>query len=334
MILNEVNWGIIGCGNVTEFKSGPAFNKVGNSHLVAVMRRDTKKVKDYAKRHRVSKWYDNADQLLEDPEVNAIYVATPPYSHSEFAIKSMRVGKPVYVEKPMAVSYRECIIMNRVSIETGIPIFVAYYRRSLPYFKKVKELLDAQIIGEIINVDMQLFTSPRPEDTDSENPPWRLNEKIAGAGYFYDLASHQLDILDYYFGPIEQINGFMDNKGGIYEIEDTLVATCKFKNGITGTGKWCFVLPEYLNTDFIEITGNKGKISFSTFQFTPIQLQTEKQTEELLPENPDNIQYCMIKDIVEELTGNGKSPSLSNSAMRTNWVMDELLGKSTKLNTI
>lgn len=103
-----VNWGIIGCGNVTEVKSGPAFSKVENSRLVAVMRRNAALAEDYAKRHNVPKFYSKASDLINDPEVNAIYIATPPGSHMEYALEVIKAGKPVYIEKPMAVNYAEC----------------------------------------------------------------------------------------------------------------------------------------------------------------------------------------------------------------------------------
>src|SRR6187551_1308715 len=103
--MEKINWGIIGCGDVSEVKSGPAFNKVNNSSLVAVMRRDGAKAKDYAHRHQVPKWYDDASLLINDPDVNAIYIATPPSSHEEYTIAAIDAGKPVYVEKPMTMNY-------------------------------------------------------------------------------------------------------------------------------------------------------------------------------------------------------------------------------------
>jgi len=97
-----IHWGIIGCGDVTELKSGPAFQKVPGSKLVAVMRRNADLARDYAKRHGVARWYSDASELINDPQVDAVYVATPPDSHALYAIQAMKAGKPVYVEKPMA----------------------------------------------------------------------------------------------------------------------------------------------------------------------------------------------------------------------------------------
>src|SRR6476469_2704682 len=137
--MKKINWGIIGCGDVTELKSGPAFNKVNNSALVAVMRRDAAKAEDYARRHDVPRWYNEGDKLINDPEVNAIYVATPPSSHEEYAIAAINAGKPVYVEKPMANTYDSACNIERSAKEKNVKLVVAHYRREQPRFKKIKQ---------------------------------------------------------------------------------------------------------------------------------------------------------------------------------------------------
>ncbi|OQX97405.1 MAG: hypothetical protein B6I20_12665 [Bacteroidetes bacterium 4572_117] len=187
-----IKWGIIGAGNVCEIKSGPAFSMVENSSLIAVMRRDKIKVKDFAKRHSVGKWYTNADDLINDPQINAIYVATPPYKHKKYTIKALLAGKAVYVEKPMALNYNEALEMIRTSKQTGIPLFVAYYRRWFPYFIKIKQLLNNQSIGDVLAVNLTTILPARDADFNHDSPPWHLVPKISGGGYFFDLACHQL----------------------------------------------------------------------------------------------------------------------------------------------
>lgn len=323
-----IYWGFIGCGDVTEKKSGPAFSKVAGSDVVAVMRRDGEKAKDYARRHGIGKWYDNANDLINDPEVNAVYVATPPGSHMEYAIAAMQAGKPVYVEKPMATSYEECLQINRVSQETGIPCFVAYYRRTLPYFLRVKQLIDDGLPGDISTIQIRFAIPPYKADWNRETLPWRVKKDIAGAGYFFDLASHQLDLLDYLFGEINDTYGFAHNVAGLYEVEDSVTATFRFKSGLTGSGSWSFVAPENSRTDLIEITGTKGKLSFATFDFSPILLETEVGVQEFREENPENIQFYLIESIVNYLNDRGEMPASTGiSAARTNWVMDRILGK-------
>jgi len=325
--MNKVNWGIIGCGNVCEVKSGPAFQKIENSDLVAVMRRDEEKVIDFAKRHGVEKWYTNADHLITDKEVNAIYVATPPNTHAEYAIKAMLAGKPVYVEKPMAINYTECLKMIDVSKSTGVPLFVAYYRRFFPYFLKVKEIIDSQQLGTILTVNLTTIIPPRAEDYDLENPPWHLIPEIAGAGYFFDVACHQLDILDFLIGPVQDAHGWYTNRANIYKVEDTLVANLKFNSGVLASCSWSYVGHENNETDRIEIFGSKGKVTFSISAESPITLSTENQTQQFNFEKPKHVELPMIEQVVQSLIGANSLKSNMESAARTSWVMDRVMGR-------
>ena len=223
--MKQIGWGFIGCGEVTEKKSGPAFNEVPGSKVVAVMSRNEAKAKSYAKRHGIKRWYTDPQQLIDDPEVTAVYIATPPSSHATFAIMAMKAGKPVYIEKPLAASYEDCARINRISEITGVPCFVAYYRRYLPYFQKVKQIIESGEIGTVTNVQIRLSVPPRDLDySASHTLPWRLQPDIAGAGYFYDLAPHQLDLLQEIFGIITRAHGYCSNRAHLYKAEDTISA--------------------------------------------------------------------------------------------------------------
>ncbi len=319
MKLYQVNWGIIGCGNVTEKKSGPAFNKIENSRLVAVMRRNGGLAKDYAERHGVPKWTDDASELINDPEVNAVYVATPPAFHARYAIKAMKAGKPVYVEKPMAATYKKCLEMNRVSREMGVPLFVAYYRRTLPGFLKVKEIVESGVLGKVLFVNIELM---RPAVADEKSgEAWRVDPRLAGGGIFYDLASHQLDYLDFLFGPVKEVSGYAFNKAGYYEAEDTVVASWVHDSGVACNGTWSFVTSEDTKKDVIEIVGMQGRLEFSCFAHTPLILHKHGETEQITFEVPENIQFYLIKQIVEELTTGTKCVSTGETAARTNRIM-------------
>ncbi len=326
MRLKNINWGIIGCGNVTEKKSGPAFNKVKNSRLVYVMRRNGELAKDYAKRHNVPKWTDNATELINDKEVNAVYIATPPSTHAKYAIEAMRAGKPAYVEKPMAATYEECREMIMVSEVTGVPLFVAYYRRSLPGFLKVKEIVESGVLGKTLFVSIKLTRPANQEEM--ENKAWRVNPDIAGGGIFYDLASHQLDYLDFLFGPIKDVSGIAYNKSGYYEAEDTVVASFMHENGVAGSGIWSFATSGDTKNDTIEIVGTEGRLEFSSFGHTPLVLHKDGDVTEISFEVPENIQFYLIKQIVEELTTGKKCVSTGISAARTNKVMELIVNGS------
>lgn len=320
-----VRWGIIGCGNVTEIKSGPAFNKVEGSTLVAVMRRNKDLAADYAARHGIEKWYSNGDDLINDSDVNAIYVATPPSSHAYYAIKAMQAGKPVYVEKPMAANYAQCLEMIEVSKQTGVPLFVAYYRRTLPGFLKVKELVDEGLIGTPLMITIKLVRAALLSETDKLQSSWRVDPETAGGGLFYDLASHQLDFLDFVFGKVTEVTGIAANRAGLYKAEDTVTAVFRFNSGVIASGTWCFVTDEGTREDVVEIVGTKGRILFSSFSHLPIQLITKEGSVEFPYLNPENIQYNLIRQIVETLQGKSECVSTGYSAARTNWVMEQVV---------
>ncbi|MCR5313449.1 MAG: Gfo/Idh/MocA family oxidoreductase [Bacteroidaceae bacterium] len=326
--LSTVKWGFIGCGEVTEKKSGPAFPLVEHSEVVAVMSRDKNKAESYAKRHNIKKFYSDAQALIEDPDVNAIYIATPPSSHATYAVMAMKAGKPVYVEKPLAISYEECTRINRISRLLDIPCFVAYYRRYLPYFQKVKELVNEGRIGKVLSVQMRLVVPPRELDYNSTNLPWRLQPDVAGGGgYFYDLAGHQFDLIQYMFGDIIEAEGFCCNMENIYKVQDTFNAAFRFANGLTGSASWCFVAHESSRADKIEILGDKGTIVFSVYNYLPIRVFSESGNEEITIPNPKHVQMALIQQIVNHLRGEGICDCDSISATPSNWVLDKILGK-------
>ena len=323
-----LQWGFIGCGEVTEIKSGPAFSEVEGSSVVAVMSRTEDRARTYALKRGIPKWYTDAQELIDDPDVNAVYVATPPSSHATYAIMAMKAGKPVYIEKPLAASYEDCARINRISEETGVPCFVAYYRRYLPYFQKVKEIVDNGIIGKMVNVHVRFAVPPRELDySKSKELPWRLQPDIAGGGYFYDLAPHQLDLLQYIFGVIVEARGIRANRGGLYEAEDSVSACFQFENGLPGSGSWCFVAHESAREDRIELIGDQGSVSFSVFDYAPIKLHTSEGTQKITVPNPPYVQYPLIKNVIEHLQGIGICACTSVSATPVNWAMDRILGK-------
>lgn len=326
--MKEIGWGFIGCGEVTEKKSGPAFNEVPGSHVVAVMSRNAEKAESYAKRHNIKKWYTDPLELINDPEINAIYIATPPSSHATFAIMAMKAGKPVYIEKPLAASYEDCARINRISELTGVPCFVAYYRRYLPYFQKVKQIIQSGAIGTPANVQIRFSVPPRDLDYKSNGSlPWRLQPDIAGGGYFYDLAPHQLDLIQDIFGVITRAHGYCSNMAKLYKAEDTISACFYFENGLPGSGSWCFVGHQSAKEDRIEVIGEKGMLSFSVYNYSLIQLVTSEGRSSIVVPNPPYVQLPIIRSVIEHLQGIGICECTSVSATPVNWVMDRILGK-------
>ena len=312
---------MIGCGQVAEIKSGPGFQKASHSELIAVMRRDMTKAKDYAQRHHVLKYYNDSQQLINDPDVDAVYIATPPHLHHDYVLEVASAGKPVYVEKPMALNVQQCESMIKACELANVPLFVAYYRRALPRFLKIKSLLETGVIGDVRAVTV---TFTRPFNHDPDQPlPWRVIPEIAGGGFFMDLACHTLDYLDFMLGRIVKVSGHGGNQAGEYLAEDTVSASFIFSSGVQGTGLWSF--NSFQRQDTTEIIGNRGKIVFSSFGTEPIHLFTQDGEQKLSINTPEHVQQPLIQAIVNQLNGIGQCPSTGVSAMRTAWVMDQIL---------
>ncbi len=344
MIRNKVRWGIIGCGDVTEVKSGPGFQVAEGSELVAVMRRTPGLAADYAARHGVPKSYEDADELITDPEVDAVYIATPPGTHLEYALKVCSAGKPAYVEKPMARNYAECLAMKEAFHEANLPLFVAYYRRALPRFVNARDVIQSGAIGTLTGISYQYssehhrdvqglikalttgkdaVTDETLELTQEASLPWRYRAEEAGGGLFLDLGCHTLDIIDYISGALADIHGVASNISGHYRVEDTVALSFRNEHNVVGTAQWNFTASR--RADEILFTGDKGYFTISTFGHEPARLVLGEQVTEYDLPNPRHIQAPMIQQIVDTLLGRGKCASVGETAARTSQVIDAAL---------
>lgn len=317
-----IRWGIIGCGDVTEVKSGPAFNRVPGSSLLAVMRRDPDKLADYARRHGVPKTYASAEQLIQDPEIDAVYIATPPGSHREYALQVARANKHCCIEKPMALNHRECEDILAAFDASAGELFVAYYRRSLPRFLKIKQWLEAGRIGSVRHVSWRFTRPPSPRDLSAEYD-WHTDPAVSGGGHFIDLACHGLDLFIYLLGDITSAQGVAANQQGLYPAEDAVAACWMFESGTTGSGFWNFGASA--RSDEAIIDGSTGSIRFSIFGDSPFVLETAAGTEVSTIEHPENIQYFHIENMVRHLNGELEHPSPGRQAHKATWVMDRIL---------
>lgn len=319
--MEEIRWGIIGCGDVTEVKSGPAFNKVAHSKLVAVMRRDGAKAADYAKRHGVPKWYSDAEELINDPEVNAIYIATPPLQHETYTIEALQAGKPVYVEKPMTLDAAAAQRMTDAANQLNVKLCVAHYRRAQPMFLKVKELLDQHTIGDIRLIRLKMLQPPNPVLIAKTEDNWRINPAISGGGLFHDLAPHQLDLMTYYFGAVKSASGIAAKQQENTEVDDLVTGNILFENGVVFSGTWCFSVAPQDQADECVIYGSKGKISFPMFG-NKINLTTDR-TETFAFEPLQHVQQPMIEKVVDYFLDHVPNPCSGEDALITMKLMDD-----------
>ena len=317
--MSEIRWGTIGCGAVAEVKSGPALQRADGSALVAVMGRDAARAEDFARRHGVPRWYSDVDALLADPEVDAVYVATPPGSHVELALRVLSAGKPAYVEKPLARSLAECLHLDDAFAAKKLPLFVAYYRRALPRFVFVKRLLDSRELGDPRFVH---YRYARPWDP-SKRDGWRLDAERSGGGFFMDIGCHTLDLFDFWLGPLDEVAGLAANVARAYSVEDTVALTFRSASGAVGAASFCFVAHE--RHDEITLVCDRGTVTCSCFGDEPVRVTQGGATREVSLPNPPHIQQPLVQSMVDELLGRGACPSNGKSAVRTARVMDRVL---------
>jgi len=325
--MSTINWGIIGCGDVTEKKSGPAFSKVAGSSLAAVMRRDAEKAADYAKRHGVSKWYGDADELMDDTGLNAVYIATPPSSHMDYAVRALEKGFNVYVEKPVTRNAAEArAIAEAVRNYPNQKLTVAHYRRAVPMFLKVKQLLDEEIIGNVRTAQIRMWQARKPALVANVARNWRVQPEVSGGGYFHDLAPHQLDLMLFYFGTPEHYNGFSLNQSGNTPADDHVCGQILFKNKVVVNGSWCFNVAENQTTDTCEIIGTKGHITFPFFgNYISWKTDEEEQVQTFV--HPEHIQQPMIEKIVAYFKDEGPNPCSIDESIVLMDIMDAFTKK-------
>lgn len=314
VVIIMIKWGFIGCGDVVQHKSGKPFWVEGKSQVVAVMTRNIENAKAYAQAHNIPTYYNDVNQLINDPNVDAVYIATPPSTHMSYAKLAIEAGKPVYVEKPMGIAYEDCVDVVKLSEEKKVPLFVAYYRRCLPYYLTVKKMLEDGTIGQIRGVNVLHYMDPLPAD----DSPWKTDPAI-GRGLFFDVSCHAIDTLDFMFGPIAEVSGGSSNMRKRSACDDTVACHFTFESGVMGNAFWCFDAGQY--QERIQVIGDLGQLDFHIHNDC-IELVVNGEAKQMQIKHPDFIQEPMVHNVIDALLGLGEAASTGVSALRTAKMME------------
>ena len=323
-----LSWGILGCGDVTEKKSGPAaFNSAdGKSQVVAVMRRQAALARDYALRHGVPAWTAQSAELVNNPTVNAVYIASPPGSHLELALAVASARKPCIVEKPMARNLAESRAMSEAFRAQGVPLFVAYYRRAYPRIIRLKQLVGSGAVGRVLEVTYS-FSSPR-----KARPGWRVDAAVSGGGLFVDVGSHALDLLDFVIGPLRHVSGVARGpQGEVGAVEEFVHAKFRFDCGAVGEAIWDFAAAS--SEDTLTIVGSTGRVTVPLLMNgDTIQVETDREADsshaaKYVDPPPPVVQRPFVASVIEALQAGDKAlcASTAESGLRTAAVMDAIL---------
>jgi 1,5-anhydro-D-fructose reductase (1,5-anhydro-D-mannitol-forming) len=310
--MQTIRWAMIGHGSVTEQKSAPAFQQTEGFELAAVVGRDLARVQAYAQRKGIAQASTDVAAVLADPNIHAVYIATPPSSHCALALQVAAAGKHCCVEKPMALNLVEAQAMVAAFERANKSLFVAHYRRSLPRFAQVKRWIDQGRIGAVRHVRWQLSRVPKAADSAVGN--WRLQPDISGGGYFMDLAPHGLDLLIHWCGPAHQVGGAAVNQARSYAADDAVAAYWVHANGATGVGSWHF--NAHRRVDELLIEGSTGEIRCAVFDDAPLVLSTHGASDELLTiDNPSAIQLPHVQAMRAHWRGELQHPATGEQAL-------------------
>lgn len=319
----KIRWGMIGCGSVAEKKSAPAYQAIDEFELLGVAGRRVERARDYAQRHNVPMVFHDGSELIAAKDIDAVYIATPPDSHMEYALKVAEAGKICCIEKPMAINYSQSLTILSAFERSRQKLYVAYYRRCLPRFQVIKKWLEEGKIGRVNYVRWTFFRSPSELDK-SGIYNWRTDAKIAPGGYFEDLGCHGLDLIIYLLGRVKEVSGLAVNQSEMYSSKDSIVGCWMHENGVKGVGSWDFTA-DY-NEDNLEIRGDLGYITFSVFGEGPCKVFSGGNLEEMYINNPDPVQLPFVEMIRDDLFNGKGNISSGYSACHTAWVMGEMLG--------
>ncbi|HWT17052.1 MAG TPA: Gfo/Idh/MocA family oxidoreductase [Patescibacteria group bacterium] len=320
--MERIRWGMIGTGSVARHKSGPAFMRVAGSTLAGVASRTPASAEAYARDFGVARVFADPQALIVANDIDAVYIATPPSSHVPLALEVAKAGKPCCIEKPMAVHYPDAVRVQQAFVQAGQPLFVSYYRRSLPRFLQVRDWIRDGAIGEVRGVDWRLA---RVAPADPLQQGWRTSPGEAIGGLFDDLACHGLDLFDFLFGPMSAIVPTALARDDATRVLQSVGASWRHGSRVTGRGTWDFAAAA--RVDAVTVTGSDGTIRFSMFDEQPIVLQAGTRHESRVIAHPQPIQLPHVAAMVSHLAGTALHPSMAESALRTAWATARILGE-------
>ncbi|MBA7518925.1 Oxidoreductase P35 [subsurface metagenome] len=252
----ELNWGIIGCGDVVERKFMPSIIKTKHSKVTAVFGRDRDKVEAFTKKYDIQKSYTSIDDFLKDKEIDIVYIATPTYVHAEQTIMSANAGKHVLCEKPMALNVKEGKEMITAAKANQVQLMIAFYRRFYPVVTKIKEIISMELIGKLITA--RVFSGSLYSPTSKQKHNWRGDASLSGGGWIWDVGSHRLDLLVFLLGKPEEVSAYLSSVYIDLQVEDSCVLILEFENKIqlSSTFNWNI----YGSFDEFAIYGTEGYV--------------------------------------------------------------------------
>jgi predicted dehydrogenase len=305
----EVRWGLIGCGDIAAKRVAGALRDTPASALVAVARRRADLAEAFARQHGARRSYADWHDLVRDPEIDAVYVATPVRLHPEHTIAAAEAGKHVLCEKPMALDVDGCQRMIAAARANRVRLGVAYYRHHYPIVARLRSLLSSGEIGTPVLAQVQAFEhfDPGPDHPRE----WLLHKSESGGGPMMDFGCHRIEILLDLFGPVEEVNGFPTNvRLRQREVEDTCIARLRFQSGAEAVLAVSHAALE--SRDSFEIYASAGSARVAVLNQAALRVVTAAGARDEEHPAPANLHQPLIADFVEAVRA-GREPTVSGA---------------------
>lgn len=316
--MSELRWGIVGCGDVVEKKSGPSIVAGNRSRITAVMRRDLAKLEAFAVQHEVPLRTADPSEVITSPDVDIVYVATPPHLHYAYVVAAAQAGKHVLVEKPMGMNAGESNAMVEACAHSGHELFVAYYRRFQPHVAKMAELISDGAIGDLIHVKVEFAQAYRQ----GFDWGWRTQPDVSGGGLFADLLSHRIDLAISFLGEPQSVAG---ERRKVYPDsipEDLVSLVIGFQSGAQATVIGNFATS--MNLDRFVLTGTHGEIATDSLDGHAFTLRRSgKQPESMSFDRFPAPHLGLVRHIEQALASGRVNGVAGSEGVWTDWILDE-----------
>ena len=312
----KVNWGLSGCGDISEKRVAPALKNADSVRFLGVTRKDYTKAESFAKRHKAEKWYRNFNDMISDSTIEAVYLATPVNLHEPQTVAAAEAGKHVLCEKPMALNTAECRTMIDACGANGVKLGVAYYRRFYPSILKMKELIDSGRLGKPIVISAFAHEFWNREDPND----WRIVPGISGGGPLMDFGSHRLDIFYFLMGEVEKISGLTDAVFFNRKVEDTATLVMKFKNGAHGILNVSHAVLK--PSDTFSVMGSKGSVEAEVLNSGELAITIGETVEKVELPPHKNLHQPLIEDFSKAILENREPAVTGETGYYTSLIME------------
>ena len=318
--IEPVGWGFIGAGDIARRRVAPAMRDLDSCRCISVSRADTSRLDAFADQFGFQRRESDWRNLVRDPEVEAVYIATPVYLHEEQTLAALEAGKAVLCEKPLALNSQGARRMIAAADARGVALGAAYYRRFFPVVKRIRQILDEGLIGEPVLVVMENFEPFHREP--GEPRSWLLDPQLSGGGPLMDMGCHRVDLLIHLFGPVVDVSGKADNLRFRRPVEDSATLVLGFQRSLRAVvlSAHCAFEPR----DTLEIYGTRGSLRLPSLNRGDLIMVTEKgETRESHPNGP-NVHAPLIDDFSRAIR-EGRPPVVTGEiALATAEVLDSL----------